>query len=352
MGNYIGLDATGTADLGNTNQGIAIFNGSHDNIIGGTAAGAGNVISGNDGEGIRIINAGATGNLVQGNLIGTNAAGTAGIGNGGEGVWISQSAAGNTVGGTLAGAGNTIAYNGLSGVVLGSTAGSGNAILGNAIYANADLAIDLVGGTEDGFGVTQNDLGDGDSGSNNLQNYPVLATASTTGAQVTISGTLNSTASRTFRIEFFANSEPAPGQDASGHGEGERYLGFVDVTTDGSGDASINAVLSATVAVGESVTATATDLTTNDTSEFALNVVAAAPVPGFDLIYGDSTAGMPKVRTYDAGTGTWSSEGTTTATGDTVRWTIAETSPDGTEELVAVMTETAGGVELQIRPRA
>ena len=69
MGNYIGLDVTGTVDLGNTNQGVALYNGAKDNIIGGTAAGAGNVISGNNGEGVRVVTSGTTGNVVVGNLI-------------------------------------------------------------------------------------------------------------------------------------------------------------------------------------------------------------------------------------------------------------------------------------------
>ena len=53
-GNYIGLDVTGTIDMGNTNQGISIFIDSSNNTVGGTAAGAGNVISGNNGIGIAI----------------------------------------------------------------------------------------------------------------------------------------------------------------------------------------------------------------------------------------------------------------------------------------------------------
>ena len=77
LGNYIGLDVTGTVDLGNTNQGVAIFGSATNNTIGGTAAGAGNVLSGNNGEGVRITGSGTTGNVVLGNLIGTNAAGTA-----------------------------------------------------------------------------------------------------------------------------------------------------------------------------------------------------------------------------------------------------------------------------------
>ena len=75
QGNYIGLNAAGTASVGNTNQGIAVFSGAANNTIGGTAAGAGNVISGNGQVGLRFTNAGTTGNVVQGNYIGTDAKG-------------------------------------------------------------------------------------------------------------------------------------------------------------------------------------------------------------------------------------------------------------------------------------
>ena len=265
IGNYIGVDVTGTADLGNTNQGVAVFNQATNNTIGGTAAGAGNVISGNNGNGIGISTVGATGNVVQGNLIGTNAAGTAGIGNSLRGILIDVSAANNTVGGTAAGAGNTIAYNTLDGVALGSTAGTGNSIRGNAIFSNGGLGIDLAAN-----GVTPNDTGDGDTGANNLQNFPVLTSALPSGTQITVAGTLNSNAGRSYRIEFFASGAADP----TGYGEGQRYLGFTNVTTDASGNASISTTLIATVSVGELVSATATDLTTNDTSEFGKDIIA------------------------------------------------------------------------------
>ena len=76
----------------------------------------------------------------------------------------------------------------------------------------------------DGFvGVTANDTGDGDAGTNNLQNFPVLATARTNGSnQLLVTGTLNSTANSYYRIEFFANTS----QDGTGYGEGRIYLGY------------------------------------------------------------------------------------------------------------------------------
>ena len=59
VGNYIGTNAAGTAQLGNDRQGIYI-NGSSGNVIGGTTAAERNVISGNRLRGVYIVGAGAT----------------------------------------------------------------------------------------------------------------------------------------------------------------------------------------------------------------------------------------------------------------------------------------------------
>ena len=146
----------------------------------------------------------------------------------------------------------------------------------NSIANNGLLGIDLGAN-----GVTANDAGDGDTGANNLQNFPVLTSAQVVSStQVAIVGTLNSTANSQFRIEFFSSAA----QDRTGHGEGQTYLGFVNVTTDGSGNASFNTTLTATVSAGSFVSATATRsnatfTTFTDTSEFAQNVVAANTAP-------------------------------------------------------------------------
>lgn len=85
------------------------FDGASGNVIGGTSLGAGNVISATLGFGVEIGDSASTGNLIEGNLIGTDATGTLAAGNEGDGVYLSS--AGNTVGGTVAGAGNLIADN-------------------------------------------------------------------------------------------------------------------------------------------------------------------------------------------------------------------------------------------------
>ena len=61
-----------------TDDGVYFAIGASGNTIGGTAAGAGNVISGNS-SGVASTSIGTTGNLVQGNFIGTNAAGAAAL---------------------------------------------------------------------------------------------------------------------------------------------------------------------------------------------------------------------------------------------------------------------------------
>jgi hypothetical protein len=80
QGNYIGVTATGTKALGNTNNGVYIVT-APGNVIGGTLPGSGNLISGNALSGIFISGAGANGNLIQGNLIGTDLSGTLAISN-------------------------------------------------------------------------------------------------------------------------------------------------------------------------------------------------------------------------------------------------------------------------------
>jgi len=293
QGNIIGLNATGTAKLANAGAGIELNSGSDNNLL------SHNVISGNTLDGVVLWN--ATGNTVSSNLIGTDAAGTGLLGNGDYGVWITD-AANNTIGGLNAGDGNVIAGNGfrlgtLAGIEIDGNAATGNALLGNRIYANAGLAIDIDGGAENALFVTANDPGDGDGGPNRRQNYPVLTAAVTgPGGLLQVSGTLNSTANRTFRIELFASATADP----SGYGEGERFLGAFDVMTDAAGNVTFTEAIAAVVAAGEVVSATATNLSTNDTSEFAENepvTVGAGGIAGRVLHDVDGDADVVEAAT-------------------------------------------------------
>ncbi|MBD2541657.1 esterase-like activity of phytase family protein, partial [Coleofasciculus sp. FACHB-SPT36] len=260
LGNYIGTNASGKVAIGNSLRGITVS--APDNTIGGTAAGAGNVISGNV-EGIAIQGTEATGNQIQGNYIGTQADGTSALGNTSHGVVVRSDAKNNTIGGTTAGAGNTIAFNNGDGVFVDTNFGTviNNGILANAIFSNSGLGIDL--GTN---GVTANDVGDGDAGANNLQNFPLLTSAVLNGANTTVTGTFNSNPNATFRLEFFSNTA----LDPSGNGEGKTLLGFTNVTTDASGNGSFTANLATMVALGNFITATATN--SNNTSEFSTGI--------------------------------------------------------------------------------
>jgi hypothetical protein len=98
-----------------SNNGVVVDNGAANDTIGGTTAGAGNVISGNTGAGVMLSGSGTNNNLVEGNYIGTDPTGTSALGNG-EGVLILGGAIDNTIGGTIAGAGNVISSNSGDGV--------------------------------------------------------------------------------------------------------------------------------------------------------------------------------------------------------------------------------------------
>ncbi len=273
--NYIGTDVNGANDLGNGGDGILVER-SRRTVIGGTDVNALNLISGNTGNGIQIID--SQENLVQGNYIGANVNGAAGLGNDKDGIRCSDFCANNTIGGTEAGAGNLIAFNQLHGVSIFDDCPDcsiNNALLGNSIFSNGNLGIDL-----EPAGVTANDAGDTDTGPNNLQNFPVLTSATVGVGLTTINGSLNSAANATFRIEFFSN--PVCNGDVNGNaqmdqfGEGKTFLGFTEATTDGNGDATFSTVLPVTMPASYFVTATATDAE-NNTSEFSHCVAVTIP---------------------------------------------------------------------------
>jgi titin len=132
-GNYIGVTASGSAGLGNGASGVAVFAVASNNVIGGTATGCANVISSSGVYGVYISDAGTTGNLVEGNDIGTDASGLHALGNGSVGVYIQAGASSNTVGGSTAGAANLISGNAGSGVRITGTGTSNNLVEGNDV---------------------------------------------------------------------------------------------------------------------------------------------------------------------------------------------------------------------------
>ncbi|MSU58714.1 MAG: DUF11 domain-containing protein [Pedosphaera sp.] len=267
QGNFIGTEATGLTAIANTADGISFSFGTS-NQIGGTVSGARNIISGNGGNGLNINCCAAISNVFEGNYVGVNAAGQP-LGNAGEGFFVGSG--GTRIGGTAAGAGNVIANNGGAGIIHFISTAFNVGILGNNIYSNNGLGIDL--GLD--FAPTPNDAGDTDAGANGLQNFPAITRAVTDTNSTTVSGSLNSRSNQTYRLEFFDNAA----RDVTGFGEGQIFVGFTNVTTDASGNAPFTFTFAPGVAGFRYVTATATD-STNDTSEFS----AAARVLPFNTI--------------------------------------------------------------------
>ena len=308
VGNYVGTDVTGNVDLGNNGRGVYIGSGSN-NVI-GDVNGNGNLISGNS-VGIQVDSSSNV--QIVNNLVGVNAAGTGALGNqqqgilvqnssaatvrlnfvsanGGNGIELAASVSGasvrrntigmpngsatalanrghgilisgssnNTIGSATDGAeGNVIWGNGANGIAVVAPA-TGNAIRRNSLLGNTLRGIDLANN-----GVTANDVGDADTGANNLQNFPVLATA-----PGGIQGTLNSRPSLTYTVEYFINENCDP----SGNGEGESLVGSVSVATDANGNATLPVF---PIGAGVLITATATS-PTGDTSEFSACVTSGA----------------------------------------------------------------------------
>jgi titin len=275
QGNYIGVNASGNSRLPNGSQGIAIFQ-AVGNVVGGATASARNIISGNLDHGVfigplegRPDTLGAT---IEGNYIGTDITGASPIGNLGCGIFVQPSSVGYRI------ENNIIAYNGEGGICIPGTtpdAGFRIRIRGNPIFSNNGLGIDL-----GDMGVTPNDDRDFDVGGNELQNFPVLtsATSSIVGASangtltpaviVAVSGIFNSTPNTAFTLEFFFGSN-CPGQGRQLIGIIPIPLGTKSVATDSQGNAlySFEFNFPAGFASGW-VNCTATDQRQN-TSEFS-----------------------------------------------------------------------------------
>jgi titin len=155
---------------------------------------------------------------------------------------------------------NVIGPNSSAGILL---EGGQLKISANSIAGNGGLGIDLAP-----LGVNVNDPGDGDTGPNGGQNYPVLSSARTIGGATTVTGAFNSRPNQSYVIELFAS----PSADPSGHGEGATFIGQLTVVTDAAGNASLSAAIPTAVPIGQVITATATDGQGN-TSEFSNAVV-------------------------------------------------------------------------------
>ncbi len=297
QGNFIGTDSSGAAALPNFSGLYLVY--TSNSLIGGITTGAGNLISGNRNHGILLEI--ANGDHVQGNIIGLNKTGGP-LPNGFVGIEIKNGSHGNFIGGSMVGEGNHIAYNRAQGVLVSSPTSdistTGNTIRGNAIFSNQALGIDLTGDFHgDGDGITPNDRRDVDSGPNNLQNYPLLSRAATSGSRGGVRGSLNSLPSTSFALDFYANSP---------NNSGQVYLGQKTVTTNANGDAGFTFSLAQSLS-NRSIMTTATNLATGDTSEFSRAVIvnpqADNTAPGVSFNRSLSNPRTLSGTAFDAGSG-------------------------------------------------
>ncbi len=256
-GNLVGTNATADSAIGNSLSGIFTnsFFDTTNLVI------KNNVVCGNGGDGIHVANTNLSGNVIFGNFIGTNRTESRQMGNTGNGV-VTNFASFWKIGGTNSGEGNVIANNGQHGVLISNTGvDTANAIRVNSIYNNGYLGIKH--GSLD-YIPTPNDNLDTDEGPNGLQNYPVFTLAQKDSFNIYLAGNFNSYPNASFTLDFFTNDSA----DTSGFGEGKNYLGSLNVTTDASGNATFGDTIDISNNPGEFVTATATDANGN-TSEFS-----------------------------------------------------------------------------------
>jgi len=302
-GNYIGTDATGNVAVSNgqnadasTRDAIAFdASGTNDNL-----RITNNVIGGYSAALVELWNSTSNGVVITGNRIGVGANGVSQIVSGNIEDLVSigggTSHSNVIIGGETTELGNTIAFSARSGIRVESTGNNlqviGNTIRNNAltgvyvvgstraalvsnrIYANGQIGIDL-----NENGVTLNDPGDSDSGPNNLLNFPAITSVNVSGNNQLIYGfTFDGPAETNgYRIEFFANSAA----DASGYGEGETYLGHVDIAhSGGSQTYSGNMTALAPIGIGSIISATATRKTAGGTWDITSEFSATATAQG------------------------------------------------------------------------
>jgi hypothetical protein len=241
-GNLIGTDASGTLPIPNGAGGIRASS-SLDSAslrIGGPTAAARNLLSGNALAGVMLSNANRYGAFsITGNYIGTDWSGTQALPNGTEDaaqfsagilVWSGFDDPNHvTIGGFGDGEGNLIAYNRGAGIRARSgTPGENFDQRGNAIHHNRPLTranVDLAP-----IGPTPNDAGDVDIGTNNLQNWPEIQSASLAGDELTVTYRVDSTPAASaypLRIDFYENvlggSGALLGQDSYPIAEAQQF---------------------------------------------------------------------------------------------------------------------------------
>jgi CSLREA domain-containing protein len=284
-GNIIGTDISGSSALGNA-VGIEISDDAYLNQIGTNGDGNSdiaerNLVSGNNADGIYVR---GSQNLIAGNFVGTDYFGTADLGNGKHGISIADTSTQNTIGGSIQKA-NLIAFNTRAGVMVFGMDADTTLISHNSIHSNVEQGINLTAGDSAMF--TPNDPGDIDLGPNDLMNFPILNSASSTPGLLTITGEIMDGLPNTnFVIHFYANEVC---DTPSAHGEGKTYIGSTVQNTDGAGNVSFLATMASGVTPGQFITSTAT--TGDKTSEFS-GCVAVQDIQNFSLELEDERCGQ------------------------------------------------------------
>lgn len=268
-GNNVGLGLDNSTTYPST-FGIGVADGAMYNVVGGGMPNEGNNISSADSVAVYIY--GSNQNRIFGNRIGVlpndSPANVAGAG-----IFL-QGADNTQIGGLLVGtdSANVIANCGKAGVDVGTqplfNSSYGNAIIGNSIYNNGELGIDI-----DADDLIEPIDTNQTLGNNGDIDMPVIVDAWTCGDGNTHIGFkfFSNNALGTYRVEFYENSTP----DGSGYGEGEVFLGDFPFMP-GTNHDTIYIDLGQALTVGTNVTATVTGTLWN-TSEFSLNYAITAP---------------------------------------------------------------------------
>jgi CSLREA domain-containing protein len=266
-GNYFGVDKTSrTCETKAQNRAmVSIFSGTGNrvgsNLDGISDAEEANILACVNANARAEIQLGTgTGTIIQGNYIGTNAYGdNLNSGFAEPGIRDNGTASFNII------KRNIIKYNGFSGIVFLTSSSVGNTISENIISDNVGLGIDF--GND---GVTANDVGDIDTGQNNLMNHPVLKGIIKSGSNLVVTADLDfNPAEAPFTIELFDNNSI----DASGYGEGKYFIGSVTTSTIGSNVVFTVPITGAAPSTSATITSTATNVG-GSTSEFS----ASSPV--------------------------------------------------------------------------
>jgi hypothetical protein len=354
-GNFIGTDVSGTFSIANS-SGVSFIPVSYSRIgmdANNTGLEQRNIISGNNETGVSLVATSdfsiggvlspTEGNTVAGNLIGVNKngqplpngiGGSGGIYNGttfytpGAGIEVTFGSQDNQIGGPGA-LSNTIADNAGAGIWImsdqsfnptgGKVYSTGNRIENNFIYGNGNKGI-FLGGTFNlgtfldsyytyaSFGldsynsnagpITNGSDSQGNIGPNNLQDFPILNSASSSATSTLISGTFPSGTfsvsspsepNTTITVDFYANSSSRT------NGEGQTYLGSRTIQADASGQANFTADLAVGGLAGQYISATATDPNGN-TSEFSPDIQASG-APSTQTFAQNLAANLPQSTT-------------------------------------------------------